>query len=32
MERLLVGTVARVLDRRREELKIVERDTTSSSA
>ena len=28
MERLLVGTVARVLDRRREELKIVERDTT----
>jgi asparaginyl-tRNA synthetase len=28
MERLLVGTVARVLDRRREELKVVERDTT----
>jgi asparaginyl-tRNA synthetase len=28
MERLLVATVARVLDRRREELKIVERDTT----
>jgi asparaginyl-tRNA synthetase len=28
MERLLVGTVARVLERRREELKIVERDTT----
>ena len=28
MERLLVGTVARVLERRGEELKIVERDTT----
>lgn len=27
-ERLLVATVARVLDRRREDLKIVERDTT----
>jgi asparaginyl-tRNA synthetase len=28
MERLLVGTVARVLDRRHEDLKVVERDTT----
>jgi len=28
MERLLIGTVARVLDRRREELKVIERDTT----
>lgn len=28
MERLLVGTVARVLDRRREELKVIERDTS----